>query len=68
MWLSGSPRNKRVSLCQTTEAEYVEITEVVKESLWFTAWIKEVLGTQVQPLIRCDNEAGIKLVKGDSDS
>lgn len=47
----------------TTEAEYVALTEAVKESLWLKQLLSELGIHDTVPIIKCDNQAAISLSK-----
>jgi hypothetical protein len=62
-WVSKKQSSVAMS---SAEAEYIAMAEAVKEALWYRSWIVEVLSVYVCPLIRCDNQAAIKLSDNDT--
>ncbi|XP_070016936.1 secreted RxLR effector protein 161-like [Nicotiana sylvestris] len=47
----------------TTEAEYMAITEVVKEAIWLQGLLKELGVEQKSIIIFCDSQSAIQLAK-----
>ena len=47
----------------TTKAEYIAITEAIKEAIWLKGIIKELGIEQDQIMVFCDNQSAICLAK-----
>lgn len=47
----------------TTEAEYIAVTEAIKEALWLKGIISELGLKQEQVVVHCDNQSAIHLSK-----
>jgi hypothetical protein len=59
-------RKQRIVAVSTTEAEYIALSEAVKEALWYRSWILEVLSQDTRAIIYCDNTAAIYLSGNDA--
>lgn len=57
-----SEKQKSVSL-STTESEYIEASQAVKELIWIDRLLKNLDGNISIPLLLMDNQSAIKLIK-----
>ena len=66
--LSGGPISWRSMLqpivaLSTTEAEYIAVTEAVKEALWLRGLVKDLGIIQRSVVVNCDSQSAIHLAK-----
>ena len=61
--ISWKANLQKVVALSSTEAEYMTLTEVVKEVLWLLGLIKELKIDQQQVCVFCDNQGAIQLSK-----
>ncbi|KAK9078793.1 hypothetical protein SSX86_002851 [Deinandra increscens subsp. villosa] len=66
--VSGGVVSWRVALqnvvaLSTTEAEYVSLTEAVKEGIWLRGFVNELRLSQSKTVIKCDNQGVVQLSK-----
>jgi hypothetical protein len=60
-----SSKQKCVSL-STMQAEYIAMTECVKEAVWASKLLKDLGFADQTPTIRCDNQAAIATLKNEA--
>ena len=65
--IAWSSRKQKCTALSTTEAEYVSLSEAIKDALWISSLAKDLSGGQQETPstvpIFCDNQSAIKLVK-----
>jgi transposase InsO family protein len=59
-----SKQQKSVAL-STMESEYMAMSSIVCEALWYRFWVSEVFNQTITCSIKCDNESAIKLAHSD---
>ena len=61
--ISWKANLQKVVALSTTEAEYMALTEAIKEALWLTGLIEELKLKQEIITVYCDNQSAIQLTK-----
>ena len=47
----------------TTEAEYITVSDAIKEAMWLKDLVSELLGVEVKATLMCDSQSAIHLSK-----
>ena len=50
---------QEVVALSSTEAEYMALTEAIKEALWLLGLVKELKVDQEQTIVFCDNQGAV---------
>jgi len=63
--ISWSSKQQPIITLSTTEAEYMASTQVTKEAIWMTKFMKELgyMKEKKAMVIQCDNQGAISLTK-----
>ena len=61
--ISARSRKQTIVALSTAEAEYISLSDVVKELLWYSELLEE-LGSPLSPIVvHCDNQSALAIAK-----